>query len=98
MSTLVARILLSLMIVPLGGPASVVTFVVVSALNRRSDETAFASAGAATWGFVATYWVCLWRRSVTWTPARVTWTLVGAALALLVGVAVGIGMMLVIFS
>src|SRR5436190_18813445 len=41
MSTLVARILLSLMVVPLGGLAYVVSFVVVSAVNRRGDETSF---------------------------------------------------------
>jgi hypothetical protein len=92
MSTLVARILLSLMVVPLGALVYIVSFIVINTFYR-DDEWSLILAGGATWGFVAAYWVLLWRRAVSWTTARVTWTLVGAALALVLGLAIGAGLM-----
>src|SRR5687768_4655503 len=87
MSTLVARILLSLFMFPLG---IVVYFVSCLYYARRtgwgSEDYLFIMAGITTWVFMAAYW-----RQVKWNPRRVTGTAVAALLA--IGISYGVGMM-----
>src|SRR5689334_296917 len=96
MSRLIARILLSVFIFPLGGLVYLLAFPLADQAMRRhgyyssdGESTAFVLAGGVTWTFVAAYWVLLWRKSVLWVGWRVAWTfgaIPGAALiALFVG-------------
>jgi hypothetical protein len=49
---------------------------------------AYVVAGVTSWLFVGAWWFLLWRKSVRWTGARMTYTFAFAALALLVSAAV----------
>jgi hypothetical protein len=88
MSRLVARILLSVFMFPLGVIVYVLVFVVGAETlrgNRYSpggETELFLASGAATWAFVAAYWCLLWRSSVRWDSRRVVGTGLGAAGAL----------------
>jgi hypothetical protein len=88
MSRLIARILLSIFVFPLGGLLYTVAFVVMDQAMRGAGYyypmrslIDFMVAGVVTWVAVGVYWVLLWRKSVRWTSERVrgTWGAVGGA-------------------
>ena len=87
MSPLVARIVLAILLMPL----AVVMYIGVAAVGTTAfdDMTGFGAATAVVGGFVVTYWILLWRRTVRWTPERVTRTLGAGGAAVLAGVLVG---------
>ncbi len=87
MTSLLARILLSIMLLPL---AVVVYLAVLLPLTRGSDETAFIAATIVTAAFVAFYWLMLWRRSILWTQSRISLTVGGSVGCLVVGVVAGL--------
>ncbi len=94
MSRLVARILLSMFMFPLGVMLyALTTGIAESALRgtafpARGEEAMFLAADVVTWAGVAAYWCLLWRGSVQWSPARVSGTAAAAVAAVVVGGAV----------
>ena len=87
MSHLIARLLLSMLVFPLGG--LVYTIVVVISFSRgQYGNEGWIVAGIVCWAFVAAYWILLWRSAVRW-EGRVGTTLVAAILCALVGAVVG---------
>ncbi|MDM8005274.1 MAG: zinc ribbon domain-containing protein [Phycisphaerae bacterium] len=90
MTSLLARILLSIMLLPL---AVVVYLAVLLPLTRGNDEVAFTAATSVTAVFVAIYWLMLWRRSVQWTLSRVSLTIAGSVGCLFAGVIAGLAAM-----
>ena len=98
MSRLIAQILLSILMFPLAGLVYLLVFVVFMQANRgryspNRDDVGFLMTGLLTWGFIAAYWLALWRKSIQWTGRRSTQTALsfaGAALAAgLLGVVAG---------
>jgi hypothetical protein len=87
MTSLLARILLSIMLLPL---AVVVYLAVLFSLGRGNDETAFIAATIVTAAFVALYWLMLWRRSILWTPSRISLTVAGSIGCLVAGAVAGL--------
>ncbi|MGQ9650526.1 MAG: hypothetical protein ACUVXJ_10485 [Phycisphaerae bacterium] len=86
MTNLLARILLSIMVLPL---AVVVYLAVLLVFVRDKDETAFTIATLFTAVFVAGYWLMLWRRSVQWTSARRNLTVAASVGCLVAGAVAG---------
>ena len=82
MSTLLSRIMLALLMLPL---ATLIYVVVIVTLTQFAGGFAFGPTAAGfvfadlvTAAFVATYWMLLWRRTVRWTRRRIGFT-IGAA-------------------
>lgn len=90
MSHLIARLLLSMLVFPLGGLVYTVSVVIYFDMRRgfSSTHTAWIFAGAVTWAFVAMYWVLLWHKSVRW-EGRVHTTVVAAILSAAAGAVIG---------
>jgi len=87
MSRLIARILLSIFIFPLGSILYIIVF--VNSLRHNSESTAFLVAGAVTCIFVALYWLLLWRKAVRWTDSRTIQTIAAAVGSVLLAGAAG---------
>ena len=67
MSHLIARLLLSMLVFPLGGLVYMIVVVVAHRMLRQYGlDEAWIIAGVVTWAFVAAYWVLLWHKSVRW--------------------------------
>jgi hypothetical protein len=94
MSRLVSRLLLTVLMLPLGSMVYLVALVYYirstryyysySGFSMRSSEMAHVCAGLVAWMFVAVYWLLLWRQTVVWTQRRVWqtgWLVLGAILA-----------------
>ena len=90
MSRLVSRIMLALLMFPLGGLLYIVVVAGLMEFAFRNSQSpiAFSIAGTLVWMFVAGYWIMLWRPSVRWTQWRIT-TTIGAAVLVLVPALVG---------
>jgi hypothetical protein len=86
MTNLLARILLSIMLLPL---AVIVYVAVLFSMVRPRDEVGFLAATLVTAVFVGLYWVALWRGSVQWTPSRVRRTVLSALGCAAVGIVAG---------
>ncbi len=93
MTNLLARILLSVLMIPLAVMCWVISFVVLERLVFHREERAICAATLVTAGLVAAYWFLLWRRSVVWSPARVTQTIAGSVGCSLAGVLAAVLMM-----
>jgi hypothetical protein len=87
MSHLLARIMLALLMLPLGTLAYVVVF--VGADKSGGGFNAFVLADVVSGAFVAAYWVLLWRKFVAWTSRRLGVTAGAAAVAAVAGLGVG---------
>lgn len=93
MSRLIASILLSILVFPLGSILYLVvfiTFVSNRGYGRFEEEVGFLLAGLLTWAFLAWYWVFVWRQTVKWTRSRVARTLYAAAASAAVGAVAGV--------
>lgn len=89
MSHLIARLLLSMLVFPLGGLVYTVAVVVYfENFGSFGRDDAWIVAGAITWAFVAAYWVLLWRKSVRW-EGRVGTTVAAAIICGIVGAIIG---------
>jgi fucose permease len=85
MTHLLARIMLALLMLPIGAMVYVLTVVVMfSAIGYSGQVVPFVVADLLTGAFVAVYWTILWRRTVRWTPQRLALTL-GAVVVAAVG-------------
>ena len=89
MSHLIARLLLSMLVFPLGGLVYTITVVVYFSRGGYGDDEAWIVAGAVCWAFVAAYWILLWRSAVRW-EGRVGTTLAAAIICGIVGAVVGV--------
>ena len=91
MSRLVARLLLSFLMIPVGGLVYLTTCVVgFDVMNwPRAAEKVFTLAGAATWLAMGAYWLALWYRTVRWTTSRVVNTVAAALGSMVVGALAG---------
>jgi hypothetical protein len=90
MSHLIARLLLSMLVFPLGG--LVYTIAIVFYFHFRGSygrDDAWVFAGLVCWAFVAAYWVLLWHKSVRW-DGRVVPTCAAAIVCAIVGVVLGV--------
>ncbi len=91
MSSLLARILLAIFMLPLAAVVYFVTIVAfIEATNWNQQEAGFILAGAATWVFLAVFWCLLWLRTVRWAPWRIGWTVAAAAAAAALGAVLGL--------
>lgn len=90
MTSLLARILLSIMLLPL---AVVVYVAVLLPLARGSEDVAFTTATLVTAAFVVSYWLLIWRRSVQWTSLRTNLTVAGSIGCLVAGAIAGFAAM-----
>src|SRR5688572_25382648 len=88
MSHLIARLLLSMLVFPLGGLVYTITVVIVFSRRGYGNDEPWIVAGIVSWAFVAAYWILLWRNAVRW-EGRVGTTLAAAILCALIGAAVG---------
>jgi len=86
MSRLIARILLAILVFPLGAILDLGAYIWLDRHGLNRDPVL--QALLLTWAFVAAYWILLWRGSVAWTQARIGWTLGAAVAAALGGVIV----------
>jgi hypothetical protein len=89
MPNLVARILLSLLVIPLGVLCYFSTYVAVDQLIEHRGLNGRIETGMFTWAFVAACWWWVWRRDVGWTTRRVGWTVGVTVIAFGMGVAGG---------
>jgi hypothetical protein len=100
MSQLIARLLLTIFLVPLTILVAVVVSIVAyetifewsnDITNREAKATAFIT--LITWAFFAGCWIGIWRKGVRWTPRRVSWTWIwpfaSALFAAIIGVLFG---------
>ncbi|CAN5544278.1 hypothetical protein BH10PLA1_BH10PLA1_17790 [soil metagenome] len=91
MSRLIARILLTVFMIPLAALIYTIAFVVsermyyiTSSYSMRRESSNFVIAGLVAWAVLAIYWFLLWTRQVRWTSARIhlTWlSAIGCAAA-----------------
>jgi len=90
-SSLLGRIMLALLMLPLGGVVYAVSLMVMIEymFGYSGDETAFLLADMLAAAFVAVYWILLWRRTVQWTQRRIGLTIVAALAALAGGAMIG---------
>lgn len=94
MTNLLARILLSIFMLPLAVICWVVTFVTLASSQIR-EENAVMVAAVTTALFVVGYWILLWRKSVLWSPGRVLRTVLGSVGCVAAGVFAGVGLLAV---
>lgn len=92
MTNLLARILLSILMLPLAVMCFIVIFAAVAG-NAQREETGLIVATFATAPIVAMYWFMLWRRSVLWSPGRIGRTIAGSIGCIVAGVCAGSFMM-----
>src|SRR5690242_2002273 len=93
MSRLIASILLSVLLFPMGGVVYMIAwfaFIEGSFFNKHDESIGFLFAGLVTWVFVAWYWIAVWRRTVRWTPTRMTRTFYAALAAVAAGAVAGV--------
>lgn len=87
MSHLIARLLLSMLVFPIGGLVYTIAIVFYDHANGWGAD-AWIFAGAVTWAFIAAYWVLLWRSSVRW-EGRIGTTVAAAILCGIIGAILG---------
>lgn len=89
MTSLVVRILLALILLPLAGCLYLTVFVLLE--RSMPDDAALLFANLATGLFAILYWFCLWGGLVRWTFRRVVATV--AAVPICAAVALGLGLL-----
>ena len=92
MSRLIATLLLSILMFPVGAIFYLIVFFVfieARGYGSSNEELAFLFAGVLTWAGLAWYWISIWRQTVKWTPQRTNRTMLAALAAALVGLVAG---------
>ena len=95
MSSLLARILMAIVMVPLASVMYMVVFIWIE--DQSQDDFAFLWADIIVGLFVVLYWLGLWRRSICWTRRRITWTVLSGFSSVGVGMAVSLGLALQLY-
>jgi hypothetical protein len=92
MTHLVARLILTMLILPIAGAVFVLCFVaytVIFATNTVPPAPPLFGLWAIVYLVIAFTWITIWRPVVRWTPRRVAQTVVSAVAALAAGAAFG---------
>jgi hypothetical protein len=84
-TTVIARLILAMLILPASMVVFLLGFIIVVAL--ASGRGPISAGGMAVlwtvvYSFIATYWLLLWRSSVRWTRARVRNTIIAGLVAI----------------
>lgn len=92
MTKLVARLVLAMMILPFTGTLVILAMAGFASRGRGGPPPATELLGmwAVVYGFVAVYWILVWRDVVRWTARRKALTLVAGLAALGIGTLVGV--------
>lgn len=97
MSQLIARLLLTIFLVPLTVLVAFVTAIACVELRpfgNVQDLTMALTVCLVTWGFFAICWILIWMRGVKWTPTRkmlsIAWPVVSGLFGMGVGFIFGI--------
>jgi hypothetical protein len=93
MSQLISRILLTILIFPATVLFYCVAFLLIEELLVHSDEAAVVVAAVLSSAFMIAYWCLLWRRTVAWTPQRLTRTFAALGGAAAAGGVIGASML-----
>jgi hypothetical protein len=95
MTSIIARLVLAMLILPVTCVVFIILFVVVARpLAGQPSLLKLLLMWAILYAFVGSYWTLLWGGTVRWTRQRVLYTALGTALALASGVAMGVTCML----
>jgi len=95
MTSIIARLVLAMLILPVTCVVFIILFVVVARpLAGQPSPLKLLLMWAILYAFVGLYWTLLWGGTVLWTRRRVLHTLGGTALALASGVAMGVTCMM----
>ena len=70
MTATIARLILAMLLLPATGAVFLLSFVAIIRPAGPPRTAGILAVWAITYGFVATYWVLLWRDVVRWTAAR----------------------------
>lgn len=90
MSSLLARIMLAMLMLPLGAIVYLLTtLLVMEWVGYSNDVTAFMLANLLASAFVGVYWTLLWRRSIRWDSTRILATAAALIAAAVLGLLVG---------
>ncbi len=95
MSSLLARVMLAIFMLPLAALVylvSIVSYHEVVTRNYYNRDSGWWFSGAVTWLFIAIYWILLWMRSVQWTPSRRLLTALSVLLCGVTGVVAATGL------
>lgn len=95
MSHLIARLLLTIFLVPLTVLIAIVSTIIAYEARSRSgyydsDGVVAIVVGLITWAFFAVCWVFIWRRGINWTPGRIRWTWIWPFASTLVATLIGL--------
>src|SRR5688572_10959555 len=88
MSPTISRILLTIVLFPLAGILNFIAYIMVD--DHLDSVPEVLVPVLITCAFVVSFWLLLWRKTVTWTRRRVRGTLIAAAAAVLAAAAVGV--------
>jgi hypothetical protein len=89
MTQTVARLLLSMLLMPMSMGLFVVVFAIQIQPGARAPVGGLVIAWAAVYAFIALGWILIWRSAVNWTLVRSLGTVGAALLSLIGGAAIG---------
>src|SRR5437870_13915481 len=89
MPRIVVRLLLSMLVVPLGATLFAVASLAMELAVGQTGPWTLAACGFITWIGVAAYWLLLWRNSVRWNARRIDRTLGWAVVLAVAGSLLG---------
>jgi len=87
MSRLIAKILLTVFMIPFAAMVYTITFIVQDRVFRYSYTYSsynysriltFVYSGLVAWAVIAAYWLLLWRGQIRWTSSRISLTFLSA--------------------
>ena len=93
MTRTMTRLVLAVLLLPCTGAVFVITVVLILRGSGPPDMSQLLLLWAVVYSFIGTYWVLLWRGVVRWTTRRLVLTAGATAVSLLIGAAVGVGVM-----
>src|SRR5205823_4489249 len=95
MSRLIARILQAVLLFPLAAIVQLVAYFMIDGWQRSSgsnyrysSEMTMGISALAASGFVAIYWIMLWKHAVKWTSVRIWQSLAAVPAALVAGIGI----------
>jgi len=101
MTQLVARLILTMLILPIAGAVFVLGFAVIAAMNQGSGPLAVGpviAVWAVVYLVVGFTWIMIWRPVVRWTPRRVGQTVLSGIIAIMAGIAFALTVLAIVRS
>lgn len=89
MSRLLAKIMLALLMLPIGVTVYGIVALLIFETWGSRETTVFMATGVITAVVIAVYWMLLWRGTVRWTRERVLLTVMAGVAALVAGAVAG---------